>query len=459
MLLKPLDLLRTIGWNIVSFIFSLIDIIFDILKEINAYDIINSLTSNKTFINLHHSIFIISITLFGLFIIWTFIKKIGDYESTISSEQILKEIFKCGTFIFMTTFLFSQISTFSIQLSGFTGNIFENNNSTLSNTMLSLYIDYSDSYKISNNTTLNKDSLLELLNNNTFSNAEMYNEKFVTNSNFIIANQQKYVYSVNWIMSIIIGGFFLYSLFFSGMMLARRQIEFLFLFIISPIVFSTSVGNKQRRTIVIEQLVSLTLQSAIIMLIINLTILIMNAVLNTTFFDNAFKDVVIKSIMFIGCGSFLLTGSQIINKFIGNNISANNGREQLMSLMGFGNIARNVATTSGLMVGGTTMLGIGTLANGSNAIVNNPNKAFIGSAINDFGNKIIEKSKNERLSMIGNKISNFGSNYEKNSLLKANFETTRLTKFGNDMMQRGKDNIQFAFDNITHFKNPYRQNK
>ena len=43
-------------------------------------------------------------------------------------------------------------------------------------------------------------------------------------------------------MTIIVGGFFLYALFFSGMMLARRQIEFLFLFLISPIVFATSFG-------------------------------------------------------------------------------------------------------------------------------------------------------------------------------------------------------------------------
>ena len=59
------------------------------------------------------------------------------------------------------------------------------------------------------------------------------------------------------VIAIIIGGFFLYALFFSGMMLARRQLEFLFLFVISPVVFATSIGNKQRRSAVIEQLVSL----------------------------------------------------------------------------------------------------------------------------------------------------------------------------------------------------------
>ena len=32
MLLKALDLLRTIGWGVISFIFSLIDSLFEIIK-------------------------------------------------------------------------------------------------------------------------------------------------------------------------------------------------------------------------------------------------------------------------------------------------------------------------------------------------------------------------------------------------------------------------------------------
>ena len=33
MLLKALDLLRVIGWGVISFIFSLIDSLFEIIKE------------------------------------------------------------------------------------------------------------------------------------------------------------------------------------------------------------------------------------------------------------------------------------------------------------------------------------------------------------------------------------------------------------------------------------------
>src|SRR5699024_114502 len=109
------------------------------------------------------------------------------------------------------------------------------------------------------------------------------------------------------------------------------QIEFLFLFLISPIVFATSVGNKQRRTAVIEQLVSLILQGTVVMIIIGITVIVMQSINNTTFFANSdFKDMALKSLMFIGCGTFLLTGSQVVNRFIGANVSANSGREQLM---------------------------------------------------------------------------------------------------------------------------------
>ena len=41
MLLKALDLLRTLGWYIVHFIYDLIDSLFDILRGLNSFDIIN----------------------------------------------------------------------------------------------------------------------------------------------------------------------------------------------------------------------------------------------------------------------------------------------------------------------------------------------------------------------------------------------------------------------------------
>jgi hypothetical protein len=151
-------------------------------------------------------------------------------------------------------------------------------------------------------------------------------------------------------------------------MLGRRQIEFLFLFSIAPIVFATSVGNKQRRGAVIEQLVSLALQSAVVMLIVSLTVMVMQEIGATTFFTNNFMNLTTKSLLYLGCATFILTGSQVINRFIGANVSAASGREQLMSLMGYGKVAGIGATLgAGATIGGG-LLATGAAMKGGKAV-------------------------------------------------------------------------------------------
>ena len=56
MLMKALDLLRTIGWAIVHFIYSLIDSLYDIIKEINALDIVSSVSGDSIFKKLYTGI-------------------------------------------------------------------------------------------------------------------------------------------------------------------------------------------------------------------------------------------------------------------------------------------------------------------------------------------------------------------------------------------------------------------
>ena len=271
-------------------------------------------------------------------------------------------------------------------------------------------------------------------------------------------------------MSILVGGFFLYSLFFSGMMLARRQIEFLFLFVISPIVFATSVGNKQRRQVVIEQLVSLTLQAVVVMLIINITALVMNSINNTLFFDNVFQNIVIKSLMFIGCGSFLLTGSQVVNRFIGANVSANSGREQLMSMMGFGQTMGAIGSASSLATTGAGLMGLGAVSKGLGSMGITGNKAMlnIGGKLSNFGSNLSTNAKdNSSLVSIGNKLTNFGSNMQlkaNNSLNAKNKDglsipstPNKLSSFGNKMMASGQDSLASAMDAIIPNRNPYRR--
>lgn len=448
-MLSALDLLRRLGWAVVNFIYNLIDTLFNILKELNLYDIVDSVSENTIFSNFHTGIIAIAITLLGLFVIWRFVMKILDPEEGLSTGQIVKEIFKCGILIIMSVFLFTQANTFSIKLSGYTSSLFNTNNITVSDSMLSMYINYTDGYKASDE--FKKEDIVANLKNDNFTDKRMYNDKYVTSSRWILPDEKDYKYDINWIMSIIVGGFFLYALFFSGMMLARRQIEFLFLFLISPIVFATSVGNKQRRSAVIEQLVSLILQGAVIMMIISITIIVMQSINSTTFFsDSTVKDMALKSLMFIGCGTFLLTGSQVINRFIGSNVSANSGREQLMSLMSYGQTFSTATHVGANAVTGAGAFGLGVATSaigkaGGNSIVNK-----VGNAISKFGNNFKGgnngNTSNPIKSGIGSTIENFG-NKVKNST---------PSNLGRSMRSYGKENMSEAIRTVMPQRNMYR---
>ena len=447
MLLKALDLLRTLGWGIIHFIYSLIDSLFDILRGLNAFDIINSVSGDNNFITFQKSIIAIAVTLLGLFAITRFAKKIIDPDESMSSEGIVKEIIKCGILIIMSTFLFVQASTFSIKLAGFTSNIFSSDGTTLSASMETMFIDYSDGYKDSDE--FKGEDIAKNIKNGNFDGKKMYNDKYVTSSRWILPDEKDYKYSINWILAIIVGGFFLYALFFSGMMLARRQLEFLFLFVISPVVFATSIGNKQRRSAVIEQLVSLMLQGAVVMLIISLTGIVMKEIAGTTFFtDNTFKDILVKSLMYIGAGTFLLTGSQVVNRFIGGNVSANSGREQLMSLMGFGQ-AMNTATSAVGGAGiGAGMLGLGVASSGVGLVGGNKAVKSIGNAITNFGNKISNNANNPKSAMgkIGNFISKTG----------ASIEQKTPSALGKNLRHGGMSNIRGSVNSLMPQRAMYR---
>ena len=446
MLLKALDLLRTLGWALIHFIYSLIDGLFDILKGLNAFDIINSVSGDNNFITFQRGVIAIAVTLLGLFAITRFAKKIIDPDEGLSSSGIVKEIVKCGVLIIMSTFLFVQASTFSIKLAGFTSSIFTTNKVTIGDSMLTMFIDYSDGYKECDD--FKGENIAKNVSNGNFNGKEMYNDKYVTSKRFILPNKKDYKYKINWIMAVIVGGFFLYSLFFCGMMLARRQIEFLFLFVISPIVFATSVGNKERRSAVVQQLVSLILQGAVIMLIISLTAIVVGQINTTTFFSNTFKDIVIKSILYIGCGSFLLTGSQVVNRFIGGNVSANSGREQLMAMMGFGHSMKSglVAGVAGTV--GVAKIGAGAITGLAGRLGGNKISESIGGNISNYGKSVSEKHPtNSPLNKIGNSISKFGGKVQKNT----------PSAVGKNMRNSGYRNVEDAMLTMNTSRSMYRR--
>ena len=447
-MLSALDLLRRLGWAIVNFIYNLIDTLFNILKELNLYDIVDSVSENTIFSNFHTGIIAIAVTLLGLFVIWRFVMKILDPDEGLSTGQIVKEVFKCSILVIMSVFLFAQANSFSIKLSGYTSSLFSTNNTTISDSMLSMYVNHTEGYEASDE--FKNEDIEANLKNDNFTKKRMYNDKYVTSSRWILPDEKDYKYDINWLMAIIVGGFFLYALFFSGMMLARRQIEFLFLFLISPVVFATSIGNKQRRSAVIEQLVSLILQGAVIMLIISITIIVMQAINNTTFFNNSsINDMALKSLMFIGCGTFLLTGSQVINRFIGTNVSANSGREQLMSLMSYGHTFSTASHIGANAISGAGAFGLGVASSalgkaGGNSVVNK-----VGNAISRFGNNFRggndTAKPNPIKSGIGNTIENFGNKIKSGT----------PSNLGKSMRRYGRENMSEAIRTVMPQRNMY----
>ena len=115
MLLKALDFIRRLGWGIISFIYGLIDILFDILKELNAYNIIDSVADNSMFSSFHTGIIAIAVTLLGLFALFKFVMKILEPDEGPSIQQLVTEIVKSTLFVLLSVFLFAQVSTFSIK--------------------------------------------------------------------------------------------------------------------------------------------------------------------------------------------------------------------------------------------------------------------------------------------------------------------------------------------------------
>ena len=206
-MLSALDLLRRLGWAVIDFIYKLVDTLFNIMKELNLYDIVDSVSDNTMFSNFHSGIIAIAITLLALFIAWRFVMKILDPDEGLSTHQIVMEIIKCSVLVLMSVFLFSQANTLSMKLSGYTSSMFSNSGTTLSSAMLTMYVDYSDGYKASDE--FKKENISDNIKNSNFTKKRMFNDKYVTSKKWILPDEKDYKYNINWIMAIIVGGFFL----------------------------------------------------------------------------------------------------------------------------------------------------------------------------------------------------------------------------------------------------------
>ena len=161
------------------------------------------------------------------------------------------------------------------------------------------------------------------------------------------------IWGGNIVLLLLMGFFLCYAMFFSGITLARRQIEMLLVFFISPMVFACSICNKQRRQSLYETLASLVVQAGAIMMTLGISAVLISKI-SSFEIGTGGVALLVKAFLVCGVATIILTGSQFINRFIGSNVSANAGREAIQSMMGFSSSLRSTAGTmagAGLIAG------------------------------------------------------------------------------------------------------------
>ena len=156
------------------------------------------------------------------------------------------------------------------------------------------------------------------------------------------------------------------------------------------------------------------------MIICGLSILVMQQVNETTFFANSFHNLIVKTLLYLGCATFILTGSTVINRFIGQNVSSANGREQLMSLMGYGKLA-----TAGATLGGAAALGAGLVTAGLGMKLGKAMGAKaltdVGTTLGTFGGNTTNPTKTQRfINNMGARLYTMGQKGFQNKGNKAN---------------------------------------
>lgn len=365
-----LDIIRNIGMAIIKIVFDTIDVLYDVAQKINSLNFINMLENipNSPFTKLFNAFFILSFTVLLLFAIWKITFKIldGDSQET-SLFELIKEIFKSGILIFCVYLIFNTGINLGVNLSNAIYNNFSSGDSSIGETMKSAYLGTNDdcylkvdggsvdeenvknikdilknevpSETLSKITTV--EDLEELIRGgeitaSDLNDAEAFNHTCGVYEPGIWNDGEEYVFSYNFLFGIIIGAIFLFAIGFAVLMLGKRQLEIAFLMVIAPLVFATSVGRKEQRQALYQQLASLVLQAGALMLLIGLTSIMFTAIQNSSDINNLpfFTKLVAQSILYLGCAMMLLTGSTALNRFIGENISANSGRDMMLAMSG-----------------------------------------------------------------------------------------------------------------------------
>ena len=376
-----LDILRSIGLGLVNIIFDTIDVLYNVAHKINSLNFIQMLENieNSPFTKIFNAFFILAFAVLFLFSVWKITFRIFDADE--NQEQtlfsLIKEIAKCGFLIFLVSLIFNQGISLGIGLSNAIYNNFTTSNSTIGDNMKSSYLTVNENcYYNSGNEDYHKDmdkvdeenvnKLKDQLSgyvsipssvdtvedfNSLIRNGKLTATNITDSGAFSSTCQiykagiwndgEDYFFNYNWVFGILIGVIFLFAIGFSVIMLGRRQLEIAFLMLIAPLVFATSVGRKEQRSALYQQLVSLVLQAGALLLLIGLTSIMFNAIQNSSDINSLpyFTKIVAQSVLYLGCAMMLLTGSTTLNRFIGENVSANSGRDMMLAMRGmFGGI-------------------------------------------------------------------------------------------------------------------------
>ena len=376
-----LDILRSIGMGLVNIIFDTIDVLYDVAHKINSLNFIQMLENieNSPFTKIFNAFFILAFAVLFLFAVWKITFRIFDADENQDQTlfSLVKEIFKCGFLIFLVSLIFNQGISLGIGLSNAIYNNFTTSNSSIGDNMKTAYLTvnencyynsgnesyHKDMTKVDNeNVTKLKDQLSGYASipssvttvehfNNLIRNGSLTASNITDSGAFSLTCQiykagiwndgEDYFFNYNWVFGILIGVIFLFAIGFSVIMLGRRQLEIAFLMLIAPLVFATSVGRKEQRSALYQQLVSLVLQAGALLLLIGLTSIMFNAIQNSSDINSLpyFTKIVAQSVLYLGCAMMLLTGSTTLNRFIGENVSANSGRDMMLAMRGmFGGI-------------------------------------------------------------------------------------------------------------------------
>ena len=519
-----LDILRGLGMGIINIVFKTIDVLYDVAHSINSLNFIEMLKNvdNSPFTKIFNAFFILAFALLFLFAVWKLTFRILDADS---NEQplfeLVKEIVKCGFLIFSVYLIFSTTINLGINLSNAIYNNFNISNSTIGDKMKTSYLSINEAcYKVSGGDKVDAKNVKDLKDKlDGYSNTSSANtmadfEKLIRNDTITASNvsdsgafsfrcniykpgiwndSEDYAFNYNFLFGIIIGAIFLFAVGFSVLMLGKRQLELAFLMVISPLVIATSVGRKEQRSALYQQLASLVLQAGAIMLLIGLTSIMFNAIQNSADINklNYFTKVVAQSVLYLGCAMMLMTGCTSLNRFIGENVSANSGRDMMMAMRGLGG---GLATATGLGIGavGATAgvakggfkigKGIGQLAKGGVqttkgmyhgiASVNPKMNSSVSKKMNDkVGKGLAQMMKGSDLQQSGNPIARAygrvlesrGEGNVKDAASKWDFSNDRYNvdyvRGGVSLARDGINNIKSgfggAFDSIKNIGNSH----